>query len=115
MSPYLSRPAATSDTAPSSTPRPALILAEGERRAFDALPADAQTLAKAYRSHVQNTPEGEQPTVPAGRELRRDCLASWTRARYAAAMRSLLNSGYYLAERAQDGSWQVRVIVPSAA
>jgi hypothetical protein len=93
---------------------PSLSLAEGTpERCEDDLPADARALAYAFRRHALDSPAGVAATVPAGRALRRDYLPSWSRARYAAAMRALLDSGHYSATR-QDGRWHIRVTVPRA-
>lgn len=70
---------------------------------------DAHQLAAAFLAH-HHGPGGN--TVPAGRALRRDHLPGWSRTRYAAAVRALLDAGLYVADRSADGTWQVRVTVP---
>jgi len=88
-------------------PAPTLAVAIGIRP--DSLGPDAEALAEAILTYALSTPSAQ---APSSRTVRHECLPSWSRRRYSAAMRELLDRGLYVVD-ASGGRLVAHLTVPS--
>lgn len=74
------------------------------------LTTDSRTLARAYLAHVLTNTDA---AAPSSRLMRTRHLSSWSRSRYAAAVRSLSDRQHHIVTQRPDGTRHLHVTVPA--
>lgn len=97
-------------TTTTRTTTPATLAVTLGHDTADQLTADAHTLAGAYLGHSLG--DGGA-TAPSSRQLRGRYLPEWSRTRYAAAVRSLIDHGHHTVTQRPDGTHHLHVTTPA--